>query len=374
MSARCLRVGILTLVVSTAVAITVATGPAVAAARLAGTGPGWRVVDALPSHGIVTSYMGGITATGPRDAWAFGLTVVNDPPPNTTPVLRHWNGRAWRSFPVSAALAAFWSRDTVIPAGSSSPRNVWAFTLSNWARWNGRRWTTGRLPGVGSSGAHITGTAVLSRRDVWVVGDLNDASITPYFAHFNGTRWRWSTLPTVSESMIGISASGPDNVWMAGNSGVNLLKRWDGHRWRNVPMPVALAKPTTFGGLVALSRTSVWITGLVPTATSGFTGGAWHWNGSGWKMYRLPAACELAGAAPDGHGGLWAFTAHCNGQAKMWHLSGGHWRSSPLPGGGPNSYVAQFSAVPGTSAMLATGGVYLRQNFIGAVLLHGRLR
>jgi hypothetical protein len=349
-----------------------APGQASTANRLSGTAPTWRVVDASPD-GTSTYDLLGITATGPRNAWAFGRVTSGGIPQKTAPVLRHWDGRSWREASVPPQLAADWSASLPIPAGSSTAGNVWAFMLGNWARWNGSRWSAGRLPlPRGSSyGVDITATAVLSRSDVWVVGDLSVASIIPYVGHFNGHRWSFQLLRT-SDQMVAVSASGPANVWIAGNAGTNLLSRWNGSRWQPVPMPAALAGPTTFGGLVVQSADSVWITGLVPTGTS-YTGGAWHWNGHHWRMYQLATSCALTQAASDGHGGLWASFANPCPHARLWHESGDRWTSSAVPDDGPYAYVAQLTAVPGTSAMLAAGVVYVRKTLSAAVLLHGRL-
>jgi hypothetical protein len=335
--------------------------------------PVWHVVYTLPD-GTYLYDLFGITATGPRDAWAFGRAAIQGK--HLTPVLRHWDGHSWRAVLAPPGLPANWSAAAPIPAGSSSPSNVWAFNLGHWAHWSGRRWAVGRLPlPLGYSGSvNITSTAVLSPSDVWVVGNLTSASIIPYLAHFNGRRWRFQLPSPDAVSMVAISASGPDNVWVAGNAGANLLSRWNGHSWQKVPMPAALAGPTTFGGLVVLSADSVWITGLVPgAAASSFVGGAWHWDGHHWRMYRLSTACALTEAAPDGHGGLWASFANPCNPARLWHEAAGRWTSRALPDYGPCAYVEQLTAVPGTAAMLAAGVVYPRGKLSAAILQYGQL-
>ena len=338
-----------------------AASRASAVARPRGQVPHWHVVDAIPDTATATYDLFAVTAPGPRDGWAFGReSSSNGQGLQFSAVLRHWDGHSWRPALLPARVAARWNAVAPVQAGSSSARNVWVFPLGAWARWNGERWHAGPLPlprgYVGS--VRITGTDVLSRSDVWVVGNLTVASIIPYVAHFNGRRWSFRLLRS-PDTMVAVSGSGPDNVWIAGNSGTNLLRRWDGRRWRPVPMPAGLAGPTTFGGLVVQSPDSAWITGLVPGAAGpSAVGGAWHWNGRRWRLYRLAASCALSPAAPDGHGGLWAGFAYPCAHARLWHRAHGRWTSTAMPDDGPYAYLNQLTAVPGTAAMLAAGAAY----------------
>src|SRR5215467_5107351 len=122
------------------------------------------------------------------------------------------------------------------PGGARHRPRASGCSRSAWARWNGQRWYAGSLPLPGgyTGSVRITGTEVLSRSDIWAVGNLTVASVIPYVGHFNGRRWSFQLLRS-TDTMVAVSGSGPDNVWIAGNSGTNLLRRCDGRRWRPVP-------------------------------------------------------------------------------------------------------------------------------------------
>jgi hypothetical protein len=210
----------------------------------------WHVVDALPDTAGTTYDMFAVIAPGPREAWAFGRAASsNGQGLQVAAVLRHWDGHSWRPALLPARVAARWNAVAPVQAGSSSARNVWVFPLGAWARWNGLHWYAGPLPLPGgyADSVRITGTEVLSRSDVWVVGNLTVASVIPYVGHLNGRRWSFQLLRS-PDTMVAVSGSGPDNVWIAGNSGTNLLRRWDGRGWRPVPH-----RRTRAGGRVALS-------------------------------------------------------------------------------------------------------------------------
>ncbi len=344
------------------------------AASPAGSGtPTWQVVSTLTDTATIYD-MFGITAAGPRDAWAFGRAASNEFQ-DVSPVLRHWNGQAWRTLAVPPAFPANWGVVAPIASGSSSPQNMWAFDVGDWAHWNGKRWAVGTLPVPSGDlvSVNVASTAVLSPSDVWVTGDLTGASIIPYLAHFDGHRWKILPVSAESAEMVAVSASGPDDVWVAGDAATNVMSQWNGHRWQQVHMPPEMAGPSAFGGLVVFSAKDVWVTGLLPASSGGgFTGGAWHWDGHRWHQLSFSTRCELAHAARDGHGGLWAAFESCN-PGRLWHESAGTWTSAPMPDDGVSAYVEQLTAVPGTSVMLATGVAYPHKKLSGVILQRGHL-
>src|SRR5215472_17039998 len=95
------------LIVSVVAAVGAAVpAQAVSAARPGGGLPAWRVVDARPG-GAYTYDWYGITASGRRDAWAFGNAFCCSPQVHL-PVVRHWAGRAWRAVPLPPSIAVRW--------------------------------------------------------------------------------------------------------------------------------------------------------------------------------------------------------------------------------------------------------------------------
>lgn len=198
-------------------------------------GAGWARVASTPP---LTS----LWAAGPDDAWGVADAVYR------------WNGATWRvvPHPPSPVLTGFrqvrgasaqdvwftatenfvlrwqpqgWSRwrpgelsasPGVGALWPTSGDDVWAFTPSSLARWNGQAWNPG-------------GTA--TGFDVWASGP-NDAwtAGSSYVWHWNGQTW---TSMTFSGSLMALTGTGPSDVWFAGN----VLKRWDGSMLQDRVMP-----------------------------------------------------------------------------------------------------------------------------------------
>jgi hypothetical protein len=98
-----------------------------------------------------------------------------------------------------------WGRQWQAPdlgiIGASSVRDVWAFSeAGSYLRRSGTRWTFGGLPGYRAGKTVIFTIKVLGPDDTWVFGARtagypSKAKFTPYAARFNGRHWTSVRVP-----------------------------------------------------------------------------------------------------------------------------------------------------------------------------------
>jgi hypothetical protein len=163
-------------------------------------------------------------ATSPSDVWAF--TDVG----SGSRVLR-WNGHAWsvvKTFPNPIGGAAV-----------LASRDVWVFgqpgiieQLGAW-HYNGHTWS--------KVAKNLDGGSALAPDDVWAFSGTN-------VAHWNGRAWASTSVKSLLPrhvqlnfpGLTGIYAQSPDNVYAIGNGnrqdegGPTVVLHYNGHRWSKV--------------------------------------------------------------------------------------------------------------------------------------------
>ena len=358
------------------IAVLVAGAGAVPAAQAARS-PGWRIVKILRHCG--NDSMSGVTATGPRDAWALGVPTESGAGCGAD--VEHWSGTNWGRVPVPRRMIA--GRDASVtvplPVAASSATDAWIFPnvltslpLSPYdyaLRWNGAAWRKSAFP------AHLSVllAAAFGPADVWAFGGIDhaDGSVVPYAARYDGHSWRKAVVPVAP---LGISARSAHDMWTVGPTPataskplakqVILAAHWTGRRWRTMTVP-AISAPAGTGslsrGLVAtVGPADIWwayqVAGREPAPA-----GLLHWYRGHWHTIKLPAAIGgLDAMAQDGHGGVWllaqAGTAFYNLAQYLYHYSNGQWARQPVPS--PRRYTDMLSGmawVPGTTSVWAVG-------------------
>jgi len=117
-----------------------------------------------------------------NDVWVFGFI-----PEPGTPALGvwHYNGRTWTR--VSKSLAG---------GSALSASNVWAFSQTSVAHWNGHGWTStsvkALLPAkMQLNDPSVAGILALSARNVYAIGNGNaeDEGGPLVVLHYNGSKW-----------------------------------------------------------------------------------------------------------------------------------------------------------------------------------------
>jgi hypothetical protein len=201
-------------------------------------GSHWARVPAGDLHGMQP---GLVTASSASDAWLFGLF-----PKGRYDGALHWNGKKWTRQSVPTWLIhANGSGDTAVDPADFSPGNLWLFSLGRYfdektayaAHYHDGRWAKSKLPGIPD------GVAAISANDIWVIGQPLSGASTELFMHWNGRKWSTSRLPeqSVAGEPGALTAVGPDDMWMSwtpSKAGVaEYLLHWNGHRWAKVTMP-----------------------------------------------------------------------------------------------------------------------------------------
>jgi hypothetical protein len=374
MPARFLRIALLltaSLLTLPAAAVPVGAATARAATARVATSGGWQVqkIISMPGDSV---QLNSVAAESRTDAWAAG-GVAPTGSSRYQPLLVHWDGTAWQTVTLPARiLAALGPGQGLSVVGTWRAGGFWAFDGLNgtWLRHRGQRWTAGQLPvpGAGDSTPVITSAVVLSRANVWAFGFSVDqgGQAAPYAAHLRARTWRVVALPG-SASVTAASASSRHSIWALIGGGpqtatANMLLRWNGRQWNQVSMVGWLANSTRLYSVLAVGGGSAWTGGGTPPGTTGPSGVAALWNGSGWRVSRLrrmltPAVNVEFSLARDGRGGAWA-AAGGFGPAhwQLWHYTGGQWALPvSLNTTGTRAFLGGLARVPGSTSMWAVG-------------------
>jgi hypothetical protein len=169
-------------------------------------GRNWAVVKSFP--GEVTK----LSVLGPNDVWAFGGASGSEG-------VFHFNGHGWAK--VSSTLEG---------GSATSDRNVWAFSGTQLAHYDGRKWTEANVAGLfpastgGRSAPSLTGVLALAPNNVFAtgVGWAGVGGGAAVVLHFNGHGWsRAAAGPTVINSGVTLASDGKGGLWMTSDTHQN---------------------------------------------------------------------------------------------------------------------------------------------------------
>jgi hypothetical protein len=315
-----------------------------------------------------------VAATGADDAWATGQAFGFQCDRPGLLVAR-WDGKSWRELTPPPGFGGA-SRDAMgISVAALSASYAWAFAIRDAPPylydgfallWRDGRWRTFRLPG---SYAYVNSAAVFSRSNAWALG-FKGRSGSRFALRFNGMRWRQVPVPVNPSDA---AFPGPRNIWVAGATpsprSSLALAHWTG-RWRTIAFPtdlvpggnitdVQVVSDGSRGAWVAVSTLSVSSVGVKVTG-----GALLHWTGSRWQSIKVPF--PTGGFGPlshDGHGGLWIASSNstdttggvcpaCDINA-MFHYNGGTWSRTLIHV--PGLIVTAMRLIPGTASVWASG-------------------
>jgi hypothetical protein len=340
------------LLVTTAVgaSLTVLAGPAGTAGAVVACHPNFNSV-AIPTAGG-PSELAGVVSISKHDAWAVGNIVEEG-----IALREHWDGRRWSvvSGPdpgVSSALEA---------VDATSSTDVWAVGATNDGvadsslieHWDGRRWTLS--PNPGDMG--LTGVVAISPTDVWAVGEAL------LVLHYDGVSWTKVSHPPLEEGDLeGASATGPDDVWLAGGmeseSGgeVPLTLHWDGTLLSVVPPFVLDVDGSEFHSIAALSPTDVWAVGEYEDAAGGHTM-TQHFDGSQWTVVPSPNLSpdenELRGVSALSPTDVYAVGGYAVDEVDhplAMHWNGSAWRLMGVEEPDPTDGTTELAAISARTA------------------------
>ncbi|GAA2876526.1 hypothetical protein GCM10010517_37720 [Streptosporangium fragile] len=177
--------------------------------------------------------------------------------------------------------------------------------------------------------------------NVWAVGyqdSAEDREGTPAAVRWDGNRWGEVALPAADlEHLEGVSASGPDDVWVAGNGTIAFAARWNGRAW-TAYTPFGAAQDYRLTD-VATSGGKAWFTATRPSGAV-----VLEWKDGGFGNVLDTGGSLEAITAKEGH--LWAVGASEERTPLVWHgTADGNWESMETPevAGGRLDRVWQIS-------------------------------
>jgi hypothetical protein len=352
------RIALVALVVGALIAPTAAKGD-LASACTPGT---WERQDA-PFAGEVVEMFDAFAAD-PTDVWAVG--EYGPAGPRTTPLAIHYDGSAWTQVEVPMPDGA--TRAALRGVSGTSGTDVWMVGYS-WdgadfapllEHWDGSTLSIVPAPDTGVSEVLYYGVTALSPTDAWAVGysqtpNPNDPGrpITNAVAiHWDGAAWTQTDTPfsggSTWESFKQVSASSPANVWALGEwdsdepgeAGGQLVKRWDGGSWTNVPNSFEFH----LGDVEAFSPTNVWFVGYEQDGSSAIR----RWDGSSWEKLDAHVEDALFEVAASSPRDIWMLGGDIDDQSTSF---GDHWdgeRMSVFPTDQPR--YTQLEGVAATSS------------------------
>jgi hypothetical protein len=207
--------------------------------------------------------------------------------------------------------------------------------------------------------------------NAWALGGANGSpqggndTPDPAIAHWNGSAWKVSGVPSgVNSSITAASAPAANDIWAVTFQNGWIL-HYDGRVW-------TVAKHVTgqgeFTGITATSASNVWVFG-----GGGFEGGlgTWHFNGSTWTQWKTGQAVGLEFASALSAKDIWAVGGTQTPQSAIERFNGTSWQLASTKG--MPSGQLQFNHIWASSdrnVWVATGRFLPTTDSDQALLLH----
>jgi len=200
---------------------------------------------------------------------------------------------------------------------------------------------------------YIRGMSPWLRRVAWVCSSVlaaagmvaapAQAGTSPAAPACGAGRLVSSPSPATFDSLYGIAAVSPQDVWAVGryienNSGNvsrALVEHWAGRRWHAVRVPQPSAHNAYLFAVAAVSASDIWAVGYADNARySGERTLTEHWNGSAWRIVPSPSGGVLDAVTASAAGGVWAAGTSAQGHSLAERWTGTRWSvaTTPSPG------------------------------------------
>lgn len=219
------------------------------------------------------NYLYGVTALGPSDVWAVGLTCTANCA-TISSLTEHWDGTAWSIIASPNPTGATY----LYGVSGAASNDVWAVgsTGSGAAgqtfaiHWDGSVWTRVASPNPGTAdGFHAVTT--IATNDVWAVGFYGSTAQT-LMVHWDGTSWTAAAVMpnqgSQDNTLLSVSADASNDVWAvgryatgAGNKLQPLTEHWDGTSWTIVAATIVGTGDNSTNAVVAISTSDIWFVG-----------------------------------------------------------------------------------------------------------------
>jgi hypothetical protein len=221
-------------------------------------GTRWRQA-AVPALSGTNTALTGVAAVSNRDVWAVGFA-------QDKALILHWNGARWARVGYRSP-GAISELDGV---SASGPASVWAVGSYSTAttqrslilRWTGAKWISVPSPRPGSS-SELAGVSVVSPSLAWAAGDDFTTQLNPFAVRWNGASWRQAPpvpqqRPTGFNSILtGVAVVSGRDVWVVGTDLDPFAGRWNGSAWQIFDAGV----PGTYNAVAADRAGDAWAVG-----------------------------------------------------------------------------------------------------------------
>jgi hypothetical protein len=270
-------------------------------------------VESIATPAVPAAILNSVAAAPGGDVWAVGETTTH---PTLPVIIRRHRGRVTSMpSPSNVGLDAINELRAVV-----APRDdeAWAVGSNLVLRWDGHRWR--RYPAPHGS---YWGISASGPDDVWVVGTgwVEDSLLV---IHWNGTKWtrlpflpiaaeRTGTTPTRVTTLFGylygVLALAENDVWVVGEAGSTIAAHWDGSSWRSYAIPNG--QFAHLHSLASLSPQDVW--------TTGAGGKTAEWSHGRWRVRSVTP--HSAATIVVRRGELWGTTGLYNNVMSRWNGS-----------------------------------------------------
>jgi hypothetical protein len=253
---------------------------------------GWRVVATFASAKEPLG-LDSVVAFSARDAWAASSPGAPQPA-----LVLSWAGHGWRKASLPASVRKGLNGGATVTGSSAA--DVWLYNQSDWARWNGKGWATGKIPLVRKGHRSQSGQLLtFSPANAWFIGQyFTPDESHPFAEHFNGRSWRAMPAPPVTSFVLSGASSSTicamNGQFGSAVSATTILACWNGSRWHRLKLPRALdSRNAIIGSILVRSLHDIWVGGGRTGGASGIRGLAAHWTGTAWHLTVLPAVATL---------------------------------------------------------------------------------
>jgi hypothetical protein len=205
----------------------------------------------------------------------------------------------------------------------------------------------------------LTGTVAFAPSNAWTVGwgGVGSAAAGAQCLRWNGTRWvsvKTVGYGTAINGLMGMSATGPADMWGVGFLGGNcLIQHYNGATWANVACP--------FKGLIAELGVSGTASGKV-IAVGGVSGGGHNvpliesWNGTKFVQVTQPvSAGDLSSVTVLSGTSAYAAGETGSGNTLAEHFDGSTWAQVPAPNPSDGGFLNNIASTPAGSFAEAVG-------------------
>jgi hypothetical protein len=200
-------------------------------------------------------WVGGVSVLARNDVWVFGA-----PYPDGQTGVWHYNGHGWSQ--VAANLYG---------GSALSDKNVWAYSGTTIAHFNGAKWTTvdvaRLLPAKAKNGLrtppHVDDVIALSARDVYALGVGNTSAVDGPLVvlHYNGSTWN-KVAEGPYPNAAAASPDGTGGLWIAiGHTGGSVIAHYEAGKLSLVSLPGSAVQPVNVIDIARIPGTTEQLAG-----------------------------------------------------------------------------------------------------------------